>query len=180
MILGVSRHREPSGLCITPSPQHLTSTFSVPSPLFSHFYSSICPATLLTSNTCAFLPKQRRVSVTFLPQPHSFQRFCPASPLTNKTKGNRCASTNKPTNEALSPLESALTQNAPVTPLESALTICTGGGGYPHTPHALVTHRVVTTRGVLSQRDLSQRVLFNAGCRTRIGRAGLGARVSGY
>ena len=59
------------------------------------------------------------------------RRTSTASPLTNKTKGNSCATTNNPTNEALSSLESALTQSAPVTPLESALTIYMGGWGTP-------------------------------------------------
>ena len=162
MILGLPRHREPSGLCITPSPQHLTSTFSIASPLFSHFYFPQSPTTLLTSDTCALLPKQRRSTPDVSSPTPQFQRFCPASrltnktkakrrtstksvilrsqrltlgrrtstasPLTNKTKGNSCATTNNPTNEALSSLESALTQSAPVTPLESALTIYMGGG----------------------------------------------------
>src|SRR5436309_1752736 len=60
VIFGVPRHREPSGLRVTPSPQSLTSTFSIASPLFSHFYSLKCPVTLLTSDTCALLRKQRR------------------------------------------------------------------------------------------------------------------------
>ena len=38
--------------------------------------------------------------------------------------------------QSLSPFESALTQNAPVTPLESALTKNTGGGGKQQTAGA--------------------------------------------
>src|SRR5438132_208134 len=108
--LPVPRHQGPSGLRITPPPQTLTSIFSVASALFSHFSSPKCPTTLLSSDICALLPKQRRGALD-------------ASFLNPEFQGAK-----RPTS-ALSSLESALTQSALATPLESALTKYTGGWG---------------------------------------------------